>query len=147
MNTQIKAEELRIGNYLERNGLMQVTAIHKAKIKIYDHFNKKEHEYFFLASTFKGLPITEEMLLKAGFEKTGVSFFIAIEATHAIQESLEMSPNNDADGLWYVYMRQGDNKERDKYHLHDLVLLTNKLMYINQLQNLYFALTGKELTI
>jgi hypothetical protein len=131
--TQIKAEELRIWNYLERNGLMQVTAIHKSKIKIYDHFNKKEHEYFFLASTFKGLPITEELLLKAGFTKT-IGFWIKLG-----EDSFEVSP---MDGKWFVYFRNFNKGTLDEF-----VCLRKDVLYWHTLQNLFYSITGKELTL
>lgn len=128
MNTQIKAEDLRIGNYLDRNGLMQVTAIHKAKIKIYDHFNKMQHEYFFMADTFNGLPITEELLLKAGFER---AFTHSVYPKYVHPDGLhQIAPRED--GV-FVYRVPG-------------VSLVD-IRYIHQLQNLYFALTGKELTL
>lgn len=138
MNTQIKAEELRIGNYLDRNGLMQVTAIHKSKIKIYDHFNKMQHEYFFMADTFNGLPITEELLLKAGFEDpgkrihglNGKGYLTLMVGTHCI-----FIFNN---GAWELNANVGGEA---------VPFPCPQLKYFHQLQNLYFALTGKELTL
>lgn len=74
----------------------------------------------------KPIPLTEEILLKCGFEKPAYSF------------------NGDIFHL----------TEWDKYPLNWCVamnkngaVLVEKLKYLHQLQNLYFALTGKELDI
>ena len=69
---------------------------------------------------FEPIPLTEEILLKCGFEY-------------------------DGDGIYGV-----DNVYYDFYFSKTGVVvrgLNNKIYHLHQLQNLYFALTGEELTI
>lgn len=81
---------------------------------------------------FKPIPLTKEKLVKFGFEYNkednayqGKAFHI--EARKGGIKGLKTNPG--AFGVWWVggYLREID--------------------YVHQLQNLYFALTGSELTI
>lgn len=105
--------ELRIGNYIklmlndEDFKLIQVTL---NDLEVID--NKK--------GIFEPIPITEEWLLKFGFEKTPLGYF-------------------KKDGIILVV--------EDFYYECLLGSVAKILKYIHQLQNLYFALTGKELEI
>jgi hypothetical protein len=81
----------------------------------------------------KPIPLTEEWLLKFGFEKNENSIYF-----------LQMSSNH------YLYFNLDTNKgglatedTDDSYE----VIITDKLNEIHQLQNLYFALTGEELEL
>lgn len=116
----IQATELRIGNYLRLtassptetvSAIGQVSGIVKDMVIMGDG----------LASPFRNLepiPLTEEWLLKAGFEKFGNVYFGGHKVNLTITESFETIFND---------------------------LLAIKLNYVHQLQNLYFALTGEEL--
>jgi len=71
------------------------------------------------SNSFKPIPITEEWLLKAGFEK-------------------------DETDWWYIDdfgVKRYDNDCFVFYTLNTII------KFLHQLQNLYFALTGEELTI
>jgi hypothetical protein len=76
---------------------------------------------------FKPIPLTEEWLLKLGLEKIGIWTF-----------SLNLVGNLD---LIYYLGEKGWSIGLKSYS--DF----SNLKYVHQLQNLYFSLTGKELTI
>ena len=75
---------------------------------------------------FEGIPLTEDILVKAGFEfkPTGKEVY---EQTWINSNGFE---------IW----------QHDKGFCHDYFCGGN-VNYLHQLQNLYFALTGQELTI
>lgn len=85
----------------------------------------------------KGIEITKEWLLKFGFlEQIGFSKFIGEKYKNS---SIELA-HNDSD-KWYLYFRNFNSGLAD-----DFVLLRNNIKHIHQVQNLYHALTGEELT-
>lgn len=110
----MKANELRIGNYIYSFGDI-------LKIDLNDICNVE-------CSTddvFEPIPLTEEWLLKFGFEKI----------------------NNE---YWYMYYAFCINEYFDVFGIKVTKSWQNiygiKIRYVHQLQNLYFALTGQELT-
>jgi len=136
----MKAEELRIGNYLDRNGLMEVCKIdgmsHVGKVRIYDHVNKVYIQHTFDLDSFKPIPLTEEWLLKFGFEcwdecnEDGYAVWVlhnVIDGTSNFEVSLK-------DGKAYPSIDENCIYWGKEFHVH-------------QLQNLIFALTGTELQI
>ena len=105
----MKANELRIGNWVKRKGLV-VQCDHMSVDNCYSW-----------PEQYEPIPITEEWLVKFGFEEV----------------------KRYGDGVWRV---------------HDFILIFYpdecflcdcdidvKIKHVHQLQNLYFALTGKEL--
>ena len=74
------------------------------------------------------IPLTEEWLLKFGFEKSGGGLYLTYE-------TFEMYYINGVLGL---SARVSDPNEG---------YIDTKIKYVHQLQNLHFALTGEELTI
>jgi hypothetical protein len=78
------------------------------------------------ADAYHPIPLTEEWLLKFGFNEV---FMV--------------------DGVWgygidgFIYVNSGQIRFNGKA----ILLNENQLQHVNQLQNLYFALTGEELTI
>lgn len=146
----MKATELRIGNYFDRNGLMEARVISQSGVKLYDHVNKLFLPIFFKFDEFiKGIPLTEEWLLKFGF------VMIDHSSTHFWSRDIETDNGNHPD--LYVYFQIRDNKiiesgivsgEIDNEYGYEgerthLIGIAN---FVHQLQNLYFALTGEELT-
>ncbi len=96
-------KELRIGNLILING-KQTEIIHLVCDDDYSHFEP--------------IPLTEEWLVRAGFEFDKI------------------------DGYWYIdeywrYFFEGD--------VCFLGNFSHAVDYVHQLQNLYFALTGEEL--
>lgn len=77
----------------------------------------------------KPIPLTEEILLKCGFE-------ITRQTEH---------PNN----IWTVYGEECkfELEHITSFYLYDNKCFGTKVQYLHQLQNLYFALTNTELTV
>ena len=85
------------------------------------------------------IPISKEWLLKFGFEK--------IESDYRIQIQKD---DNQGNSDYWIYVDSGFDNESNKFKVM-LVSgegdwFTSKNKYVHQLQNLYFALTGEELT-
>lgn len=130
----MKASELRIGNlvYIDKNEVLEIESIteiganlrHGSETIYFDDlagFGDKSHD------VIKPIPLTEEWFLKFGFKKVGTNFEL------------------DFFVLWYSsyqncfvwrFMNIDSNADRPI-----------SLKYVHQLQNLYFALTGEELTL
>jgi hypothetical protein len=104
----IEVKEIRIGNFTKvtKNGII-------SQFEIDDFDYLKEHEF---------IPLTEEWLLKFGFNKWKDKKIWTCKKVmiyfHAKEE--------------FCFGRASNR---------------TKLKYVHQLQNLYFALTGEELTI
>ncbi len=116
----IEAKELRIGNLVISPSLNEITV--NARWILEQHqCDLSNCEYL------KPIPITEEWLLKFGFKKDNHGFVLHDKMSLSIHFSKE---------LGFVPCWQ------------DFVLsIKYNLKYIHQLQNLYFALTQKELEI
>ena len=117
----MKNNELRVGNLiLFDDKVVDVTGIAKSGF----YFGK--HGFAInLLEWFQPIPLTEEWLLKAGFEKVGVNY------------------QKDWILLW-TYLKTGEvhfvlnEPNSNKRHI-------TELKFVHQLQNLYFALEGSEL--
>jgi hypothetical protein len=120
------AIDLSIGNFIDRNGLMEVKTINQTTIRVYDHVNKCSISHGFPLYEFDGIPIDSEWLVKFGFlmhdgENYGRGDFKLIHF-----------PEDFGYGF---------------YHSDNFDLLLCDIKYVHQLQNLYYALTKQELTI
>ena len=112
----MKASELRIGNWCSDN------AYNDFKITI-------EH----LLILHKGediqrihpIPLTEEWLVKFGFEKDVDDLVL------------------DINTVFFVFYNDGEFVRLKSNHLETIT----SIQYVHQLQNLYFALTGEELNL
>ncbi len=115
MEIKIKASELRIGNYYNHNEeIRQVTP--NTILEVWE----SEREWC------KPIPLTEEWLLKFGFEHSKPNYWFKND--NKLRFSL--IDNN-------LHCSMGDD---------DYGILYNRLNHVHQLQNLYFALTNEELT-
>jgi hypothetical protein len=104
----MKATELRIGNFYDNNGVFKKAS----PSTIEEVWNAPR-------SWCKAIPLTEEWLLKFGFEITD-NF-----------QTKDRFQTHKQDGIiWFEYG-----------------YIVVELNYVHQLQNLYFSLTGEELTI
>lgn len=115
------ANELRIGNWI--NNVDNLYQIEDAEALL-------DVETFINHGAFQPIPLNEEWLIKFGF-------------------SFENSQHPEIKGFWHnrlnnfnFYFEQFPDNSFN-YCAEDYVPLTT----VNQLQNLYFALTGKELEI
>lgn len=127
----MRIEDLRIGSLVSYNNCdLKVTALGSRS----DIIGLERHPLTAF-NRVSPIPLSEEWLLKFGFiEQIGFIKFIGKKYTNSFEVS-----NNDLD-KWYCYFRNFNKSELD-----DFVLLMNDLKYVHQLQNLYHALTGKDL--
>ena len=108
----MEAKELRIGNYVNHNGFAPIT------IDAVDIIHCQQHP-----EAYKPIELTEEWLLKLGFNKSKFS-----SNCFKITNGYKF----DFAGGEVLYL--------------DSIRLEH-IKYIHQLQNLHFALGGEELTI
>lgn len=93
-----------------------------------------------LGMPFYPIPLTEDILLRLGFEEEGEMYHILICEADKIINKKELRLDEDSDG-WFVDIIECDlDLDSEKYSIN---IAKNK--YLHQLQNLYFALTRQEL--
>jgi hypothetical protein len=137
----MKANELRIGNYViwkdeeSNDAILTVTGI-VLNDCIWVEWEWENGEKDYTECDFdslKPIPITEDWLIKLGFyeyDRMGENIFFS------------MKQYNDMN--WNLHF----NRNILTVSFKDLVWNKSfEIKYLNQLQNLYFALTGEELTI
>ncbi len=112
----MKANELRIGNLYDQFG--NITEVNWCTIKDLEKAPKEQ-------LWCKPIPLTEELLLKFGFEKDGNKIYrngrFFIENLFGNRMTFRITINN-----------------AESAH-------ANSIEFVHQLQNLYFALCGEEL--
>lgn len=136
----MKTNELRIGNYVKiDNILCEIVEIYEEAVYCYDKYGEDSHNI----NVVEPIELTEEVLLKIGFEKgdtssiyqryylevcgNGQSSFFRYDFYYNEQRRLGITFRN----------REGVENEFKKYDIK----------YLHQLQNVYFILTGKELEV
>jgi len=125
----MKTTELRIGNYFHHEEtLVDVSIIHRTHFYC-ESIDGISHGNSF-QENFQPIPLTEEWLLKFGFNKEENAFYYPYKAIF-ITINLGKYP--------YIGLcRKEDYALTDEFEY---------IKYVHQLQNLYFALTGNELEI
>lgn len=108
----LKANQLRIGNWFIQ----------------YDEPEQFDGDFYHL-SDIKFIPLTEEWLLKFGFERT------------------DQKDNSNDDWTWLFYQKDSIYIDGSDLTIETASGIVIKLEYVHQLQNLYFALTRDELTL
>ena len=137
----IQPQELRYKNLVNYQG--ETIEIHG--VSVFDAFNSSIGDI--PLHCLEPIPLTEEWLLKAGFElydyepnEEGDEFPDFIYMSYKITPPEKLYyytiTNTPEDGGYFDFCI--------KVQFADYVML-NTLQYVHQLQNLYFALTGKEL--
>lgn len=123
----MKSNELRVGNHLFKYGevvkIVEIGIKHKGDTNYYLRSENDNCGYWI--DQFNPIPLTEEILLKCCFEKTIVNTMIKAW----LNFSFYLTIRDDGE-LFYEW--KGGNIQ---------------VKYLHQLQNLYFALTNKELEI
>ena len=123
---ELRANELRIGNLVSRldlgdHSLRVESVLELRKDKV---LTTGPISVICLYSEIKPIPLSEEWLLKFGFDQIGSSVSYKI-------------------GEYCI-----DIRELNLFHFSIVGYLTiAKIKYVHQLQNLFFALTGWELSI
>lgn len=126
MTANIKTSEMRLGNLVQYGGATaKVCQIEKSFF-----YCESDGSDFFTRDEEPGakpIPLTEEWLLKFGFNK--------VKSDYEEAETWDFYF-----GVLYFDMANNSVKINGQY------CLSNIPKYVHQLQNLYFALTGEELT-
>lgn len=141
----MNAAELRIGNWVNytKGGEFQgvVTSISKERVVIDHKYSIKTTtlSYHYSPPKVNGIPLTEEILLKAGFTK------------HEYEPGINLGGDEDEKCWEYSYkgLLQIMDWGRGEYVLSNSFSfkLRVKIKYTHHLQNLIHALTGEELNI
>jgi hypothetical protein len=122
----IKVKELRIGNLVNFTfyGLTEVNSVYSFDYKTVKITNDVSYQIEMVTA----IPLTDEWLIKFGFE--------------------EKYKDRLINGFWnggYCIENNYFNKQLFDFNHQDVNLVS--VRYVHQLQNLYFALTGKELSV
>ena len=119
----MKATELRIGNLIHTDNstqsFMDVVTV-DLEVLLSLHYGYGFYE--------NPIPLTEEWLVKFGFDKIGIYYE---------KENLRIEPMVLMNLTFAVRFITGVNSS----------IMISSVQHVHQLQNLYFALTGEELTI
>lgn len=125
MQSVLKENDLRIGNFIKVISSTKTFDSYITQAKGYDIVRIEEKSFNYW--NYEPVILTEEWLLKFGFEKI-----------------IESNESNFTNGVYNLFTNSLGEvnfyffKEGDWYQ---------KIDYVHQLQNLYFALTGSELTV
>lgn len=116
----MKSSDLRIGNYIqdEQSIIYKVASLNEKSILGEDLENKDLWENF----GFIGISLTEEILLKCGFNKLGKYTFVCNNSLMQLE----------------INVLNGNI-------LHSILAI--EIKYLHQLQNLYWCLCEKELNV
>jgi len=141
----MKTQELRIGNYLYYEHTTHiVSGVHGNKVyswwvkdgePVIEYEAKDisgtqvENPYLDVISQFEPIPLTEEWLIKLGFEKLTDSNDGFKNTTYTYTKGIS----------FIVYF--------DGVRLSTNFWMGNEKHYVHQLQNLFYVLSGEELTI
>ena len=128
----MKATELRIGNWVNYHDddlLFEVTRIDDLGIGVKNIDPETAQETWIEYECFSPIPLTEEWLLKFGFERT------------------DLIDNSNDDWTWLFYQKDSIYIDGSDLTIETATGIVIKVEYVHQLQNLYFALTGEELTL
>jgi hypothetical protein len=140
----IELNKLRLGNFVfdDENKIMKVARIETSE---YTKWNSGENfsiiienlidKNNYYISEINAIPITEEWLLKLGFNKVYKKGYIGIDVNHSDFVLTEPKIIGDWQDF-YVFQFTAGNVPKFK-----------ALKYVHELQNLYFALTDEELKI
>jgi hypothetical protein len=127
---KLKANELRIGNLLKRNGIV-VTIDGRSIFDIWDDDGIVKLGY-------EPIEITENLLLKMGFTKDGL---FKNEYVFTLGKFF-FSFNNHM-----IYLINGYEGDVLNYVGSEITDGDNYIKHIHQVQNVYYSLTNEELTI
>lgn len=127
----IQINELRIGNLIERNGIIAtIEVINNELDEVY--FLGKDFYYSDFCCNITPIPLSEEWLVKLGFS--------VINENSAGKRYGYVINGVFSSDLTFAFWKT--TKQAGKFFRADL-----QIKHVHQLQNLYFALTGVELTV
>ena len=150
----MEAKELRIGNKIEtEDGIETVIAVGKDRdgdwCEVLDSNNEPMSR---LIKDVKPIPLTEEWLGKLGFTAVENKMYVngkqwLMQVTRDYGDEEEII---NRDGTWFDGIGTHSFRKDGAMAVNVLCrgnYVCNTASTVHQLQNLYFALTGKELTI
>ena len=124
----MEAKELRIGNYihplLDKKEVAEICYIGENDFG-YERLSDKE---YFQGNSIKPIPLTEEWLVKFGFELEDEKIYYHLDSYEDIYITKTSYSFSIYNATHFTNIKQG-------------------IKHVHQLQNLYFALTNEELTI
>lgn len=127
----MEANELRIGNYVMASYGDDNFKVEKVTAVLNYGINQYYDGAEFMLDYIKPIPLTEELLVKMGGMTTNDSTWLDF----IISSHTPFVSYNHADKCFYFHTAALEDK------------FSFKVLYLHQLQNLYFALTGEELVI
>ena len=134
----MKPQELRIGNLVYyKSRVINVTMIGEFGIQSKTRLETINAK--FITPDITGIPLTEEWLLRFGFEKNKVKLDLVDWTDYRKGNMVLNYTTFEVTGYQVEYGSEIFDIE-ERTHIC-------AIQYVHQLQNLYFALTGKELTI
>ena len=128
----MEAKELRIGNLVNYGvNVCPIKSIHtesvlKNEASVYIELNQKLNHYCVKLDEIQPIPLTEEWLVKFGFNEINFSYYF---------ENIELYFQRSYQSYFFKFGFEPNEKK------------AIQIKYVHQLQNLYFALTGEELTL
>lgn len=128
----MKARELRIGNYIENTDSQMASYM----VVNADVIKQNEHTMY---ASLEPIPLTEEWLLKFGFKH---------QNKYDLESNL-YSKKLKSGYFFTIYSKKQTLDFKTKFIGWKVLNIgfDFKIEYVHQLQNLYFALTGEELTL
>lgn len=131
----MEASELRIGNLVYYNGQHnEIGPINGIVSYITGHTNillNHRRDISYSVNEIKPIPLTEEWLINLGFRETQCNCQILFMPMPELSSELHVYKNDFVFEFINSYGR----------------MIVNQLKYVHQLQNLYFVLTSRELTL
>lgn len=129
----IDPKELRIGNIItdEKSNLYEVVGLQERAITIRSYGQYEEYPIEYLQVPPYGILLTDDLLLKCGFKNSFTPDYNEFDLYNKKGFSINR---------FKIIKLYDQDKYYFKYDGFDIC-------YIHQLQNIYFALTGKELEV
>jgi hypothetical protein len=143
----MKANELRLNNLLfYGDEVLKVASIHNDNTIRFEKDNSTIGCFSTKLLSIKSIPLTEEWLLKFGFERRKGMYYASATYHKEILKTDFYLRRAGGYENWFWGISSGD--DFDTIHFIDVEFNDAiRYSYVHQLQNLYFALTNEELTI
>jgi hypothetical protein len=131
---EINNTDLRIGNYVYDDA-GNLSIVNRIETREFNDYNGSDEQtitvevigqpHFWLTNFVSGIPLTEELLLKMGFED--------FDVIYSKSPDLVISKDLEWVGIYNIHLEDDIHYDCPKY--------------IHQLQNLIYILSGRELTL
>ena len=137
LKNKLTAQQLRIGNLVEYEGeIYEIDTISK----LFPTLNTVAFGIGVVGwDNLNPIPLTEEWLLKFGFEVENFDYNIKISECGVV--SLQLIAQDEKCSSFSVCVIQSDEDELDDY------VFLSDIKYVHSLQNLFYSLTNEELAI